>query len=44
MALASFCSRINRTPFTPRIAYWLGIIITVLRFLFPDIATPLPSL
>ena len=44
IAFAALCSRINRAPLTPRIAYWVGISIAVLCFLFLATITLLPSL
>lgn len=42
IAFASLCSRIDRAPLTPRMTYWVGIIIAVLCFLFPATVTLLP--
>ena len=43
IAFAFLCSRINRAPFVPRVAYGVGIIIAVLCFLFLATVTLLPS-
>jgi hypothetical protein len=44
IAFASLCSRINRAPLIPRVAYRVGIIIAGLCFLFLATVTVLPSL
>jgi hypothetical protein len=44
IAFASVCSRINRAPLTPRIAYGLGIFLAVLCFVFLATVTLLPTL
>ena len=44
IAFAFVCSRINRPPLTPRVAYGVGIIIAALSFLFLATVTLLPAL
>jgi hypothetical protein len=44
IAFASLCSRINKPPLTGRVAYWVGIIIAVLCFLFLATVTLIPTL
>lgn len=43
IGFASLCSRINRAPLTPRIAYWVGIILAVLCFVFLATVTLFPT-
>jgi hypothetical protein len=44
IAFASLCAHINRAPLIPRVAYWVGIIMAVLCFLFLATVALLPSL
>jgi hypothetical protein len=44
IAFVFLCSHLNRSPLVPRVAYRIGIIITILRFLFLATVTLLPSL
>ena len=43
IAFAFLCSRINRAPLIPRVAYGVGIVVAVLCFLFLATVTLLPS-
>ncbi len=44
IAFTFLCSRIDKAPLTPRVAYGVGIVIAALCFLFLATVTLLPSL